>query len=505
MYIDDIEIVDFDIIYNKKKFKTQNLLISIILSMLLIFMSSLLYESSYASSKRIDNDIYGDLIEIDNLKLSKTVNKIRFSHFEKDKNTIYYSVMPKEGNNVDNIYIELLNANKELVYIEKFESSNELSTFVTNEESITLNNKVMDEIKYASIVTNEKDMIDLLVDKECNLNTINLEEDIYLIKGETKKIKIKEDNECKVLTKLSITTDNDNISIEENKIKGIKKGEGTVKINVASSTKEIKVVVTDLLVMTPNNYDKNKSLLTCKKYSKEDNDVIDKVLEYKINEVGYQTRAAAVEAARFLTLNFPYKINYFAENGRLTSKPTVDGEGRYYHKGLYLHESRFSNIDLSLKMNGPAPWGCNIYSYVHKSATSNGLDCSGFVTWVLVQGGFNPGDIGAGVTNGKQDLTDLGPKERVSTSLNNKTLKVGDLLSGDGETYNAYTGGHIAILVGIKNDHYYVAEELWAGPSRALGAVIEEYTKADFIKFFYWRIDMNSFYKEDGKLTDYWS
>lgn len=30
---------------------------------------------------------------------------------------------------------------------------------------------------------------------------------------------------------------------------------------------------------------------------------------------------------------------------------------------------------------------------------SNGLDCSGFVSWVLLNAGYNPGDLGAGVTN----------------------------------------------------------------------------------------------------------
>ena len=41
-------------------------------------------------------------------------------------------------------------------------------------------------------------------------------------------------------------------------------------------------------------------------------------LENKINNTGYKTRAGVVEAARFLTLNLPYKINYFYENGRGT-------------------------------------------------------------------------------------------------------------------------------------------------------------------------------------------
>ena len=67
---------------------------------------------------------------------------------------------------------------------------------------------------------------------------------------------------------------------------------------------------------------------------------------------------AAVVAARFLTLELPYRIPYFYENGRVsdTGVHFVDGEGRYYKKGLYLAESKKKDIIAS--WTGPAIWGC---------------------------------------------------------------------------------------------------------------------------------------------------
>ena len=67
-------------------------------------------------------------------------------------------------------------------------------------------------------------------------------------------------------------------------------------------------------------------------YTPEEAAYLDKALEARINEVGYQTRAAVAEAARFLSMCFNYKIPYFCENGRMTGGVYCDGEGRFYHK-----------------------------------------------------------------------------------------------------------------------------------------------------------------------------
>ena len=51
-------------------------------------------------------------------------------------------------------------------------------------------------------------------------------------------------------------------------------------------------------------YNPQKELLPCNIYSSQDNDILDKLLEERVNKAGYKTRAAAVAAARFLTLDF---------------------------------------------------------------------------------------------------------------------------------------------------------------------------------------------------------
>lgn len=280
-------------------------------------------------------------------------------------------------------------------------------------------------------------------------------------------------------------------------IKGIKKGTTKVKAKVMDKEISIDVVVTDLITLRPKEFNNKKKYLSCNKYSEEDNNLLDEILKDRIDTVGYQTRAGVVEAARFLALEFPYKIKYFSENGRMGERSyKIDGEGRYYHKGLYLHSSRYKNI--KYVGTGPKTWGCNMYNRVSHKRSANGLDCSGFITWVLYNGGFDPGDVGAGVSPGIKDLTDYGEK----TIFNAKVIasgkvKVGDLLSSTGPG-----GGHIAIIVGEDDNNYYVAESLWTSPN--VGVVILPYSKKNLFKRYYYVMLMDSYYKEDGKLTKLW-
>ena len=337
------------------------------------------------------------------------------------------------------------------------------------------------------------------------VNAVNVIDTIYLIQGETEKLEYSVDSKGKVDKTARLTSSNESIvSIDGETLKAVESGETTVKLTISNIEKEIKVYVTNMLVLKPANFNYNKPYLSCGKYSESDNDLIDKVLEYKINKAGYLTRAGVVEAGRFITLNFPYRINYFSENGRMADWPKADGEGRYYHKGLYLNSSRFDRLNKDYIKNGPNPWGCPIYSNPAGGDRANGLDCSGLISWIIYQGGYDPSDMGAGIEGGRKDFTDLGEKQKIDEAVSKKTLKVGDLLSGDGETSGAYRGGHIAMLIGIHDGYYYVAEELWGKPSLSHGAVAQRYTESEFKYYFYWRIDMDEFYGEDGNLTDYW-
>ena len=123
--------------------------------------------------------------------------------------------------------------------------------------------------------------------------------EIYLAKGETYD-----------LQRDDLTSEDETIAVcEEGKIIGISSGETTIK--AACDTYTVKV--SDLY--TAPGIDMNKEYLPEERYTIEENRYLDDVLAYLIDQAGYQSRAGAVEAARFLTLRFPYKLHYFYERG----------------------------------------------------------------------------------------------------------------------------------------------------------------------------------------------
>lgn len=311
-----------------------------------------------------------------------------------------------------------------------------------------------------------------------------LEDEYYLIAGEKIDTSIFNDDEFNKHP--IIVGDTSMLNIVGNNIEA--KGNGQTFIFIGNYI--VKVRVTDLLVDKPNVYDENKKFLTCGDFTDDENKLIDNYLKHYIDIAGYKTRAGVVEAARFLTLNFPYKIYYFGENGRLTSNG-IDGEGRYYHIGLYLSNSKTKEIKKSTST--PACWSC----YIPEGGENvgyNGLDCSGFVTWAILNGGFDCGDIGAGISPYK-NLTNLGELKSNSKDLL-KDIKVGDLV------HNNEVDGHIGIIVGIDDRNYYVAEAVaWRGKN---GVGISTFDSNSFINTWTEVVLMDSYYKNDGNLTNMW-
>lgn len=288
--------------------------------------------------------------------------------------------------------------------------------------------------------------------------------------------------------------------LENGNLKGIGIGDFDFKIKFLGETiKTSHVYVTDGITRRPNQFDEKKPYLPCYAYDQDKAKLMDIILEERINEVGYQTRAGAVEAARFLTLDFPYRLTYFFENGRVNGTGTgyADGEGRYYHKGLYLNEDKFSEI--KYKHSGPAIWGCKLTNwepaapyYPKGVKLPNGLDCSGFVTWAILNGGFDVGDIGAGETPYWNQLTDKGDYTKLTKEIiYGDSIKVGDLFS---------KWGHISILVGQDEENFYIAESL----DTLFGVVIKTYPRKSVMKTWTHIVYMDKYYKEDGKITDLW-
>ncbi|HQC83752.1 MAG TPA: hypothetical protein PLB45_02630 [Bacilli bacterium] len=294
------------------------------------------------------------------------------------------------------------------------------------------------------------------------------------------------------------SSDENIFKIEDNKVIGVNAGDAYLVSDRVDS--KIHIIVTDL-ISNYNISNKKKPLLSCNFYSDEENDELDKILSYQVNNAGYATRAGAIQAARFLTLEFNYRVPYFYENGRVHSSGInfVDGEGRYYKAGLYLSDSRKKNI--VAKFAGPSIWGCPLTNYEEEpsygfhdgSKMPNGLDCSGFIAWVLKNGGFDPGDIGAGESTYPYQMTDLAELVPITDDLiySNK-VRAGDLIN---------YSGHIAMIIGIDDNNYYVAESLpYLGGVRGM-----IYPKDKVNETFDYIVLMDSFYKEDGNYTVMWN
>jgi hypothetical protein len=277
---------------------------------------------------------------------------------------------------------------------------------------------------------------------------------------------------------------------------------GITYVEAISSTGAIgktKVFVSSYITKPTINF--NKNYLGCKQFSNEEAQMLDNTLLNRIEEAGYGTRAGVVAAARFLTLEFNFRVHYFFENGRLENYGPymkVDGEGRYYHKGLFLSVDKYN--ELSTMFEGPAMWGCSLKNYTTQSgwvsgkSYPNGLDCSGFVTWALLNGGFDVGDIGAGASSKTYDLDDIGKKVNITDKLmNSGQVKVGDLIGNN---------GHMAIIAGWDDKNYYIAESL----DTTKGVVMTTVSKNKLVgkSIYKYIILMDDVYKEEGNLTTMW-
>lgn len=329
------------------------------------------------------------------------------------------------------------------------------------------------------------------LDNILNFNFKN--ETIYMVVGESKKLEyIYKSIDGNID---NFRTDSDIITVNGDVVTARNIGTATIYKNDL----KLNVVVTDLIT-SPTLPSKNKELVPCNRYTEEEGILLDNILSYKINSALSGTRAGVVAAARFLMLEFPYKIPYFYENGRVnnTGVNFADGEGRYYHKGLYLTSSKKKDIIASV--SGPIIWGCPLcnweddpdYGYIWGKKMPNGLDCSGFVSWVLLNGGFDPGDLGAGDSISNDELTDLGDFKPLTNSLiNSGSIKAGDLVN---------YWGHIAMIIGIDDENYYVAESL----QDFGGVTVNTYKKEKLNKTFSYVALMDSYYKEDGNYTRMW-
>ena len=312
---------------------------------------------------------------------------------------------------------------------------------------------------------------------------------------------------------LSVSSSDESVAlIKDNRIITKAKGTSTITVTLGQLSASKEIEVTDLYTKPDiNSMDKpvlNKLLINDPNEAAK----LDEVLRLKIEEAGYGTRAGVVAAARFLTLQFPYRIAYFSESGRLdpVNNYKVDGEGRYYHYGLYLSEDKFDSLGPSAF--GRATWGEffvqdensdhshdeyyldgglpdeTLGTDLYLSKRPNGLDCSGFTS------GFDFGDLGAG-----------GPDYHGMTEHGEFVWIDDELLQSDRIRCGDYIGyaGHIGIVIGIEDNYIWIADTLVTGTKVTKYERNVESFKADYTPFEYFML-MDNEYIKDGNYTAMW-
>lgn len=418
------------------------------------------------------------VVLIDNIP--PTIEKVTITDYNKDKETINVEVTVKD--NSKNITCHLLEDKKETI---KEAQNNICSYELTNKDhQIYLKDKQNNKSEKQNIF---KDINQVL--------NITLEENKYISMKENKTIKYTLTTIGKVEEKPTFTSDNENIIkiTKDGKITPKKEGKATIKATINDIEDTIEVTVTNLI---NKQQIISKNFLPCNKYTVEEAKTLDEILEYRVEKAGYKTRGGVLAAARFLLLEFPYKLDYFPENGRLNGKTyVVDGEGRYYHKGLYLSENKFSEITKT--STGPVIWGCPLKIALGEpdqpqgTYHPNGLDCSGFVAWALYNGGYDPGDLGAGFSSTK-DFSKLGERHNITKDfLKNGNIKAGDLIGND---------GHTGIIIGVSDNLIVIGDT----SNKDRGLTARKFTHNQLISLGYYTYieTMDNYYEKEGNYTN---
>lgn len=277
-------------------------------------------------------------------------------------------------------------------------------------------------------------------------------------------------------TKITVTPANDKVKKYEWVIKGnIKNGSSTYneyKIIKDASVNlifenggkyQVKCNIEDKLVYhftydLKNTGKWTKPEIKCDSYTASQRTKLEKTLKQLVNEGGGKgSRGGTVAAVRFLIGGLDYRIRYQAPRG---------GDavlGKYQREGLNIGNNQ--------------AWGCRVAGYI------NGFDCTHFIEWALAQTGFKAGAYSY-------------PKTETSKVINK--IKPGDLLyvrKKSGETT------HVAIVAGIENDIYYVAESV-PGKDGKLGVTLHA-TKRSTVLSAYKAVGKVPYTKE-GVVTNMW-
>lgn len=201
----------------------------------------------------------------------------------------------------------------------------------------------------------------------------------------------------------------------------------TVGIGAASwYTYQQYIVPGDMISALPNAKRECKSrmdwMLNVKKPAIPCGDMTEynNIIKQKIEEVGYQTRCAVVEAAQYLALDFPYYISY-------------KWGGYYYGDGVSEN------------------W----------CGSGNGMDCNSFIVWAFRQGGFamkkyGRSELWQGFTSDSDYKTQVFETEKIAFNEANcarikEIAKPGDIIKTPGV--------HAALVIGFDGTKLAIAQE----------------------------------------------
>jgi len=184
-------------------------------------------------------------------------------------------------------------------------------------------------------------------------------------------------------------------------------------------------ILDGIMTGTGNPLNPMSKAITCGMYNHDQLAAREQILAKKVNTAGFGTREGVVAAARYLSTEIDSKIPYW-----WGGKSTKVGLNSQWGCGKAITASPGTSVQP--------------YNSVHPF----GLDCSGFVSWSIRNGGYKASTIEEGSSN-QFNFTNNNIRWG-ATGID--TVKPGDL---------AWTDGHIGVIIGIDKTKcsYTVAEE----------------------------------------------
>ncbi len=204
-----------------------------------------------------------------------------------------------------------------------------------------------------------------------------------------------------------------------------------------------------------------------------------------VRTAGFKTRSGVVAAALYLSSHIDVHIPYFWSGGHT-----------HEYNGYKDYGDNLIGV--------PSKWGCDVEIPTYKgSSDANrkqkngtvwpfGMDCSGFVNWAIMNGGYYSGS-----TNDKAvpstDTTVFTKLAGVKVDSIKAENAQGKIKPGD----IAFKSGHVGIVVEVNDNSYKVAEE----QNTAKGLRVNEYS---YGKTFTDIVLMDNFYNNYNKDKSLW-